>query len=408
MKANADRLSKDIATLKTFSEPGKAGVHRMSFTPEYRRAVDYMKDQMLRLGMDVRENGMGVLYGTLAGSDPDAPPIVSGSHLDTVPGGGAFDGAAGAVAALEVARMLRESGRPLRHPYQAACFVEEEGATFGVGCLASAFISGERGGADLDGLVFEGRTLRETLREYGASAKDICRKGEKAKAFVELHIEQGPILENENLSIGIVESIVGAQNVAVRVTGEAGHAGTTPMKVRKNAGIAACGLILAAHAYVREKYWEDLVLTVGKITLLPGGTNVIPGEAQYRYDLRSHRVDAIKDVVAFIGRKAAEIAEEEKVAIQVTPASLRKPTWMSGHVKDLIEQSVKELGYSYKRMNSGAGHDTMKIARIWDTGMIFVPSERGLSHNPAENTKLEDLARGVDVLYGVVRRLDGE
>lgn len=408
MNANPQRIARDIEALRRMSAPGKPGVHRMSFSPEYRAAADYLAGQMSAAGLSVREDGLGVLYGTLPGSDPGAAPILSGSHLDTVPSGGAFDGAAGIVAALEAARMIAQSGTPLRHPLEVVAFIEEEGTLFGHATLASSLMAGTLDDRALDSFEQGGRSLRQMARDYGASGliEDISRQGDRLHGFVELHIEQGPVLEGAGCPIGVVDTIVGLQMLAVRVTGQAGHAGTTPMPGRRDAGIGAFKLILAVNEHVCSRWPGEAVVTVGRMSLEPGGNNVIPSAAAFNFDLRSQREDVIADVRAFIEAKAGELAERMALGITVTPGRVQPPRPMDGGIKAMIAQSAANRGLGHMNLPSGAGHDAMLMAALCRTAMIFVPSDGGLSHNPAENTSAQALADGTNVLYDTLRALD--
>lgn len=285
MKANVSRIRKDLKMLRSFSDSSGPGVNRISWTPVYRDAVEYLKKELTALGLTVKEDGMGILLGTLPGTDPSAPTLLSGSHLDTVPNGGAFDGTAGFVAALEAARMILDSGRPLRHTYQILGFPEEEGAATGISVLSSQFMTGQAADDRLDEITVQNKSLRQFLKDYGVSAdiRQICRRDDPVKAFLELHIEQGPILERERISVGIVENIVGYRAFTVEVTGEAGHAGSTPMHMRRDAGIGAFSLIVAANQFVWNHYGKDAVITIGQISLEPGGINVIPQKLFFQW-----------------------------------------------------------------------------------------------------------------------------
>lgn len=410
--ADQERIRNDIETLRRITEACACGTQRPSYTPEYRQGVNYVRQRMEEYGLVPREDNAGNLYGLLPGTRTDAPKIISGSHLDSVKCSGAFDGIAGVVCALEAARMIAESGRPLQHSLEVMGTIGEEGTRFQRALIGSRLVEGSWGEKELDEFigVDDGISLRDAMRAYGlpGNVDGVCRRGEKVKAFLELHAEQGPVLENEETSIGIVETIVGIAWLNITVHGLASHPGTIPMSVRRDAGSAACHLISAAADYALERYDGLATVTTGKLKLFPGNINCIPSECTFTVDIRTCREEYRQDLVRFVREKAVEIERDFRVSIEVAVAQDQKPVPMNAHLQRYIEEACVRLGYSEKRMSSGAGHDSMIFARIWPTAMLFLQSHNGLTHHPDEWIPYEEMAKGADVLYQVFRALDGE
>lgn len=410
--ANLKRIQTDIELLKTISERPfvEAGITRIGFTQTYRLGADLFKQCMEKAGLTVREDSVGNVYGRLEGTAPNLPAILSGSHLDTVRCAGAYDGVAGAICALEVARMLREKEIFLMHPYEVIGTIEEEGTRFGQVLTGSQFIAGVFGDKDLDRIKDpDGDTLREILKSY--LPPETCpayRQTEEILAVLELHDEQGPVLETENIDIGIVEGIVAISWLTVSVTGFAGHAGTVPMRLRQDAAIGACRLIDSIARHTTECYACDATATIGKIELLPGSSNCIPSKCVFTVDLRSGKKSKVNELIAFIQERAKEIEKECQVNIQIRVDSNKDPVAMDEKLRGLLRKSCEQLGYSYRDMNSGAGHDAMVFSTRWPTAMLFVPCVKGVTHNPEEYVSPEALVKGTDVLFQTIVALDGK
>ena len=410
--ADQKRIYQDIETLRKISEPCAGGTQRPSYTPSYREGVEYVKKRMREFGLEVREDTVGNLYGKITGTDPQAPSIISGSHLDSVKCSGAFDGIAGVVCALEAARMIQESGKPLRHTYEVLGTVGEEGTRFGQVLIGSQFIEGSFGEKELDSLIGieDGLSLRQAIQNYGLTGdpSGSCRRGEKVKAFIELHAEQGPILENEKKDIGVVENIVAISWLEAEVYGLASHPGTIPMDCRKDAGIGAFQLICRVNRYTAERYNGIATVTVGRMNLLPGSTNCIPSRCNFTIDIRTGDENVRADLVDYIQKAAKSVEKECRVQIDIKEAVHRNAVPTDAHIEDLVEKAAEKLGYSSMRMNSGAGHDAMVLKRIWNSGMIFLPSHNGLTHHPDELIYYDNMEKGANVLYEVIRMLDEE
>ena len=406
--ANINRIEADILHLKAISEPCEAGTTRIGFTPTYRQGADFFKSRMAEAGLTVREDRIGNVYGRLPGSSPELPVILSGSHLDTVRCAGAYDGIAGAVCALEAARMLRENSITLRRSYEVVGTIEEEGTRFGQVLLGSKFACGVFGTRELSAICDpDAATLQDILAGY--LPEDTCpvfRKDDEIMAVLELHDEQGPVLEAEGVDIGIVEHIVAISWLTVTVIGFAGHAGTVPMPLRQDAATGACRLIDRIARHTTQHYAQTATATVGKLELQPGSSNCIPSQCTFTVDLRAGKLADVDALTDFIKQRAAEVGQECQVDIQVTVNSRTDAIAMDPQLGKLLQQSCQTLGHSWRAMNSGAGHDAMIFSGRWPTAMLFVPCVKGVTHNPAEYVFPQALGKGADVLYHTILALD--
>lgn len=412
MQADQKKLENMIQTLSQISEPCEAGVQRQSYSKEYRQGVDYIRNKMNEIGLMVREDTAGNVFGTLTGSNPDAPAIYSGSHLDTVRCAGSYDGIAGVVCAIEVARMIKESGKPLKHPYTVFGTVGEEGTRFGQVLMGSQFMSGVFGREQLDLLrgIEDGLSLRKAMQDYGLPGDERIEEssllGKPILGFVELHGEQGPILEQTETEIGIVDAIAGIAWLEITINGQANHSGTVPMNLRKDAGIESYRFILSLHDYITEKYCGQATMTAGQLKLDPGSSNCIPGKCVFTLDIRSGKKEILADILSQVEACAQKTEEKEGIQVKIHVFSNRDPVPMNPSIQKMIEDSCQNRSYSYRYLASGAGHDSMIFAKEWPTAMIFLPNKDGISHNPAELIDGNDMKKGAEVLYDTIRALD--
>lgn len=410
LEADASRLESRIQALAAISEPCEAGILRQCYTKEYRKGVDLVKGWMKDAGLLTWEDPVGNLFGRLPGEE-GLEEIFSGSHLDTVRCAGAYDGITGVLCALEAAEMIVRSGRPLRHPYTVFGTVGEEGTRFGQIDLGSQFMTGIFGEKDLDDIrgLEDGKTLRQVLKEYGAvgPVADACLVGKPIRAFLELHGEQGPVLDDSGCQAGIVEAIFGSSWMEVEVTGVAGHSGTVPMDRRKDAGIGAYGMILEMDRYIKENYMGKATMTAGQLRLYPGSPNCIPGRCVFTLDVRSGDPVLLRSLREQV-RKLGHKTEEKGYRVEVRELSFHDPAAMDGELKRLLTQSCEELGISCRPLYSGAGHDSTVFSEKWPTAMLFLPNRDGISHHPAEWIAPEDMKRGAEILYQTIRHLDEE
>ncbi len=404
---NLNRVIKDIETLSSFNATPENGVTRLSFTKEDKMAREYIREQMKNAGLKVWEDGYSNLFGRREGKDPDAPVIMIGSHFDSVINGGAFDGVAGLVAALEVLRVFEEKNIETYYPIEVVAMNDEEGVRFGTGVSNSRAMVGLMDEEELDRVMDrDGVSLRKAMENFGITPdlKNAKRPEGSIKAFIELHIEQGPILEDNDKDIGLVETIVGLDRYDVKIKGKSGHAGTTPMNNRQDALVIASKLILSVNRIAKE-VGDGTVGTVGEIQVSPNASNVIPGHVEFSVDVRSTKEENIKRVYDEFLKEIDNIKEEEDIDIEITKSLYVPPVNMSEEIIDTMEKISNRLGYKYMRMNSGAGHDAMNMAKIAETSMIFVPSKNGLSHHPDEWTDYEDLKKGIEVMLNTVLEL---
>ena len=405
---DADRLATDLAALADYRSPDAPGWTREVFSDPYRSERGWVRDRMRDAGLEVRVDAAGNVIGRLPGMSPDAPPLVTGSHTDTVHGGGRFDGVVGVLGGIEVARRLRETGTRLRRDLFVIDFLGEEANGFGISCLGSRALAGVLTGEHLSRRDAAGRRLGDAMTGFGADpsgALGLAWRPGSVHAYLELHIEQGPVLERQGTALGVVTAIAGIERLLATFDGRADHAGTTPMTERRDALAAAAQAVLtiertACGAPVHA------VSTTGRIEALPGAFNVVPDQARLWAEVRS--VDA-----AWLGGVKRRLAEEiagEAAARGVTAMiewlNDQDPVPTSPAVRDHIGRTADELGIGWTAIPSGAGHDAAHMTPLGPLGMIFIPSRGGRSHVPEEWTDLADIAVGVHALAATLVRLD--
>ena len=397
-------LMSRLDQLAALSERPDALVRRF-LTPEHARANALVAEWMAAAGMATRTDAIGNVIGRYEGNAPDLPALLLGSHLDTVVDAGRYDGMLGVVSAIACVADLSAQGVRLPFAVEIVGFADEEGTRFGATLLGSRALAGTFDPAVLDRTDADGITMAEALTRFGldpARIPDAARRREELLGYVELHIEQGPVLEAEGLAVGCVTAISGASRLAVTVTGMAGHAGTVPMANRRDALAAAAECILLIEQ--RGTAEPDLVSTVGRIEVAPGAVNVVPGEARFTVDLRSpaneRRAAALADLLAgfdaIAGRRGVTITATTTHDAASTPCA----PWLADQIRDAIEGEEHAL----RSLPSGAGHDGMAIAAITDVAMIFVRCRGGVSHNPAEAITPEDAEAGARVLARFIRQ----
>lgn len=405
MFTQLNRIKSDIENLSIFNSTPGRGVTRLSFTEEDKMAREYIKNQMSEAGLNVYTDAAGTVIGRLDGSLKNAPVIMVGSHFDSVKNGGCFDGAAGVVAALEVARTISGQKIKLKYPIEFVAMIEEEGTRFGGALLGSMAMAGKISSDDLE--LYKdsnGVSLAEAMKNFGLypdRISDAARKPEDIKAFLELHIEQGPILEAGSKDVGIVEYIVGIDQYEITINGRPDHAGTTPMDMRADALDCAASVISKISMFAKEA-GEGTVATVGLIKALPGAANIIPGQVVFTVDIRSRDAKCIKQVVGKIKDSLGYVSEHKGLSISMIPKLNADPVKMSDSIVEVLDNNSKKLGFASQKMISGAGHDAMIMADIAETGMVFVKSRGGRSHCPEEWTDYEDLQKGIELLYEAV------
>jgi N-carbamoyl-L-amino-acid hydrolase len=404
LKVNTIRLEQRIDKLAEYGKTPEGGANRVAFSDEDIQSRKYLLAIMKEAGLEVHIDEAGNIIGRREGTDSSLPPIMFGSHTDTVPHGGKFDGAVGVLGAIECAQVLAENSIKTRHPLEVVVFTDEEG-----GLIGSKAIIGTLTPEALKVVSHSGKTVREGILALGgnpdALGKTTRKKGD-IKAFIEIHIEQGSTLVSQNIDIGVVEGIVGINWWDVTIEGFSNHAGTTPMDKRQDALLAAAHFIIAVNKVATGVPGRQ-VGTVGRIRAEPGAPNVIPGKVIMSLEFRDLSAEKIKSLFEKIKKEAKTIAEKSGTKISFSPiAATAVPTPTDPAISKIIAESADELGLSSLFMPSGAGHDAQDMAKISPTGMIFVPSIGGVSHSPKEFTPIEDVANGTNVLLHTILKID--
>ena len=404
VKVNPDRLENRIFELAKYGLQENGETERVAFSDADIEARKWVISELRKMGLDTSVDFAGNIIATRAGKKSGLKPIAFGSHIDRVPHGGNYDGCVGSMAALEVIQTLNEKNIKTQHPLELIIFSNEEG-----GVMGSRAMTGHLGPNAFQVVNTTGYSMGEGILRLGGDTTriaDVQRKKGDMAAFLELHIEQGGILDKENLDIGIVEGIVGLKWWDVEFTGFANHAGTTPMNARQDALLAAAKFIVAVNETVNSLEGSQ-VATVGRIKAAPGAPNVIPGHVVTSLEIRDLSSDVIERVFQAIKTKAEEIARAYNVNIEFRPLdTTANPALTDPEIQQEIEKAAKALGLTTMYMPSGAGHDAQDMATIAPTGMIFVPSKNGISHSPKEFTSAKDMANGANVLLQTILTLD--
>jgi ureidoglycolate amidohydrolase len=411
MHINRERLLSDLEMLASFSDGIPPGISRLVFADADQEARIWLKAQCRDAGLPVREDAVGNMFARWVGAQPELPAIGTGSHIDAIPHSGKYDGTVGVLGGLEAIRALRESGfAPLRS-IELLLFTAEEPTRFGLGCLGSRLLSGSLdSSADTRLKDPEGNTLAQLRAEAGfrGSLDDVRLNDNYYASFVELHIEQGPLLEREGLAIGIVTGIAAPAALRISFEGEGGHAGAVLMPHRKDAFCAAAEIVLAIEANALATGAIDTCATVGKCHIYPGAVNSIPSRVELDADIRDIDEARRNGVLKAIEEACARVAAKRKVQITVVPINTDAPATASPRIMEAIADSASENGLAHKQMVSRAYHDSLFIARIAPVGMIFIPCREGVSHRPDEYSGPEEIENGTKVLAGTLARLSSQ
>ncbi|MCQ8213546.1 M20 family metallo-hydrolase [Cetobacterium somerae] len=408
MKINIERIISDLEILNAFNSTPENGCTRFSFTIEDTRAKEYLMGEMKAIGMEVWFDGVGNLHGLLKGNGENKKIVMSGSHIDTVTNGGKYDGNLGVIGALEVARVLSKSEVKRYHDYQVSIFIEEEGPHFGTNLIGSkAFCKNFSTAQSRKIKDSEGNSMYEVMKmaRYNPDNIDtISFEPSKYKAMLELHIEQGRVLDLENKSIGIVKGIVGLKWFKIIIKGESNHAGATPMKYRLDPVVEGCKLISEIPNIVKSMDDNSMVATVGKIAVFPNQTNIISKFIEFTIDLRGIDEENLLTVVDIIESQLDEL-KERGFYCEIEQIAEAKGVKSNSNILDIIEESIKIREYSYTKLYSGANHDTSILGEYIPSAMIFVPSINGRSHCKEEFTKKIDIKVGCQVLCDTIYKL---
>ncbi|QWU18416.1 Zn-dependent hydrolase [Paenibacillus sophorae] len=411
LRINRDRLERSIQELATFGQNENGGLDRTTFTPAELEAREWLKAALRNEGISIRIDEAANIWGRRAGENPELlPPIVCGSHMDTVPNGGKYDGALGVLMALEVLRTLNDAGIATRHPFELVSFSAEEPNPFGLSTFGSRAVTGKLTREQIIGVRNpEGKLLTEALEEAGGSPEcfdQAALSKEAISAFVEVHIEQGRRLISRNIPIGVVTSITGIYREEVTVRGEANHAGTTLMEDRNDALTAAAEMILAAESICRAFPACEVVGTVGQLKIIPNAPNIIPAEAVFLVEFRGESKDQIGQVLTE-WKLRLELLARRRLSIVTRKVILNQPpSPMDRSVLESIERQAGLLRIPSLRLGSMAGHDATHMTSITRSGMIFVPSVGGKSHCPEEESRITDIEQAANVLLHTMLDLD--
>ena len=409
METNLFRIAQHIDTLATFSDRTGKGVTRFSYSPEDRKAKRYLHELFEQLELKVFTDAIGNIRARYEGQNPALAPLWIGSHIDSVKNGGKFDGVVGVVGAIEVVCVLCEQGIRPRRSIEAIVFVEEDGSNFFTTMMGSKVMTGKY---DIEALKklrnIKGETCYDLAKTAGLSPDNLdncrIRKGD-IHAMMELHIEQGMVLDHESLSIGVVEAVMGMKTLRVTLEGVPNHAGTTPMHLRNDPLVCAAKLICNIQKMVHAYANPETVATVGRILCNPNMPNVIAGSVEFTVDIRDIQPEGIDIIEAMIRNEAAAIGAREGVHIHIDLIASSPCVHFAPTLVNIIEDVVKKKNASYRRINSGAVHDAAMLAEVTDVGMIFIPSKDGKSHQPEEYTSFEQIKLGCDILLAATVQL---
>ncbi|WP_295614246.1 Zn-dependent hydrolase [Chamaesiphon sp. GL140_3_metabinner_50] len=403
LKIDSARLDRSLVELAEIGKLPKGGISRVAFTPEDLSARQLVQTWMIAAGMTVRTDAAGNIIGRYEGLNPHAGAIATGSHIDTVPTGGIYDGCFGVLAGIEVVRVLHDRSIRLYHPIEVIVFTDEERSVIGSKGMAGEVLEDASYYARLDGTP-----IQTCLDRIGGNWSQIVtakRQPSEMVAFVELHVEQGGVLEYLDKPIGIVTGVVGQYRFAVNVIGRANHAGTTPMNMRKDALVAASEIVLAVNKIARS-IDGDQVATVGYLNVSPNATNTVPGMVDLRIDMRDLSEERLQLLTANLKAEIVNIARTTETAISIQQTLHIRPTLADPQIMRSIEGVCQNMGLAYTHMPSRAGHDAQEIGRFTAMGMIFVPSRAGVSHSADEYTSPEECDRGANVLLQTFQQLD--
>ena len=395
-----ERVKRDIENLSSFNSTPGRGVTRLSLSEEDSQARDYLKTQMTKAGLEIYEDGYGSLFGRLEGEQSGSPTVMIGSHYDTVINAGPFDGVVGVIAGIEIARVLQENNIKLNCPLEIAAFNDQEGIRFGKGISNSRALTGDLKEEELDNRVdASGKSLRDAMIEYGIEPdlESAKRKPGSIKSFLELHIEQGPILSKLKKQIGLVETILGYNIMEIKFRGRSGHAGTTSMDMRNDALVVASRFVLFVNDVAR-KVGDGAVSTVGQMEIRPNASNVIPQYVKLTLDVRADKQTTIDKINALVVEELEDIGNDKGIEVEMKRTLSIPPVDMSKDNLEILVQKSEELGLDYEIMNSGAAHDAMIMSKIAPSSLVFVPSVNGLSHHPEEWTEYDDIVKGIQLL----------
>lgn len=411
-KAKAENIKNWLEKINTYNSTPEFGTTRVLFTPPEIEARGYVKSEMGKLGLYVEEDAIGNIFGTLKGSNPELPPVWTGSHIDTVLNAGMFDGMSGVVAGMEALRLIKESRVAFARNITVVVYTSEEPTRFELGCLGSRAMAGKLTLAQAEKLVDkDSKSLPGLLTELGYDLRkfaDIPIAKGAVYGAVELHVDQTGILERAGKTIGIVKTICAPTNYDIEVTGCQSHAGGTSMVERKDAYMASCEISLALEELARQSQSEYTTATVGRIEIIPNAVNVIPGKVTFSIDIRDCDFEKKQELISKLTQKIAQVEEQRNVKIRMKQYNNDYPMKCDERIMEKIESACCKQSVSFQKVISGAFHDTMFVGEFTPVGMIFIPSKNGISHSPEEWTNFEDIAVGTDILANTLVSMANE
>jgi N-carbamoyl-L-amino-acid hydrolase len=401
---NIDRLKKDLEDLGRIGRDAGGGISRPSFSPADLEARGWLKKRIEEAGLGYRQDGAGNQFGRIEGR---GKTVMAGSHIDTVPNGGMFDGAAGVLAALECLRRIREENVPVKNALEVASFTDEEGNLVG-DFLGSRALMGLLDRDEIaNGQTAYGLPFPDLLKRTEFSVESILEAHETRpdlEAYLELHIEQGPVLEDEGVPIGIVERIAGKHYRQCSFIGRAAHAGTTPLELRQDAFLGLSDFALNATQHAATRHYGSMV-TIGRVILHPGSFSVVPARADFTFEFRSPDAATLKELESELFAIAADIASTRGLGFASRVVDQTSPVTVAPRLIAVMDEECHALGYPSMKITSGAGHDAQILAAAYDSGMIFIPCADGVSHSPAEKIDWDDLEKGANLLLRTLVRL---
>lgn len=406
IRINLERLKEEIESLGHIGRDPKGGISRPSFSKADLEARAWLKEKIKAAGLSLREDGAGNIFGRIDGK---GKTIMVGSHTDTVINGGMFDGSVGVLSALECLRRIKEEGKPLSKPLEMASFTDEEGNLVGDFLGSRAFV-GQLKKEDLEkGLTQFGTPFVKILKGTDFTIESIMeahKQSPEVEAFLEIHIEQGPVLETENKPIGIVDCIAGKHYRWCSFLGRASHAGTTPLELRQDAFLGLADFTLRSTQHVATEFYGNMV-TIGRVGVKPGAFNIVPAQADFSFEFRSPSKETLAQLETSLFAIADNVASARGLQFTSKLVDKTDPVIIPQRIINIIKEECEKLGYPYTTLASGAGHDGQILASVAEPGMIFIPCLDGISHSPQEMIEWEDLEKGANLLLQVILRLTG-
>ena len=404
IRINLDRLKMDIEELGQIGRDPNGGISRPSFSSADLEARQWLKDRITNAGLELRQDGVGNIFGRLGGT---GKTIMAGSHIDTVINGGMFDGAIGVLTALECLRRIMEEEVKTERPLEVASFTDEEGNLVGDFLGSRAFIAPPNRDLLEKGKTPFGIPFMDILQNTEFSIESIMdahKQRPEIETFLEIHIEQGPVLETENKPIGIVERIAGKNYWACRFLGEASHAGTTPFELRHDALLGLADFALKGTQYVATQHYGSM-LTIGRVQVHPGAFSIVPGQVDFSLDFRSASKETLQELEQTLVSLANDVASTRGLQFSSQIVDKTDPVAIPEKILAMMKQESEKLGYGYMTLPSGAGHDAQIVASVAEPGMIFIPCEDGISHSPEEKIQWEDLEKGANLMLQMLMKL---